>query len=166
MFFFHILGMSSSQLTKSIIFQRGSNHQPVMIYPEKSMAVGSQIPEVLGDVLKDSPRQLQDGDDFLELRDLFLVMLIIHIHTYTYIYIHIHTYTYIYMSYTCHIHVIYIHIHTYTYIYIHIHTYTYIYIHIHTYTYIYIHIHTYTSRRKGNRASVLIGCFQESHNHL
>jgi len=23
-----------------------------------------------------------------------------------------------------------------------------------------------TSRRKGNRASVLIGCFQESHNHL
>ena len=24
----------------------------------------------------------------------------------------------------------------------------------------------YTSRRKGNRASVLIGCFQESHNHL
>jgi len=28
--FFHILGMSSSQLTKSMIFQRGWNHQPDM----------------------------------------------------------------------------------------------------------------------------------------
>ena len=65
---------------------------PTTFNPEKSMAVGSQIPEVLGDVLKDSPRQLQDGDDFLELRDLFLVMLIIH----TYICIYIYTYVYIY----------------------------------------------------------------------
>ena len=31
--FFHILGMSSSQLTKSIVFQRGRlNHQPDMVY--------------------------------------------------------------------------------------------------------------------------------------
>ena len=165
-----MLGMSSSQLTNSIIFRRGrytTNQNIIISYIWKPNGFYSS-PQCrchcvrcaqrisMARALGEQRRGLRKipswrGFDCIIYTMIFQVKasaiyIYIFIYTYTYLYIyifiHIHIYTHIYIYIHIHIYV-YGYIYIYIYIHIYIHIYIYIYIYLYIYIYIFIHIHIY-----------------------